>query len=105
LKKALENVIRNALTHTASGTSVLIEVEKNTKIVTIAVTDRGPGVPEDTLERIFEPFYRVDDARQRETGGYGLGLSIASRSIRQHGGSIAAENTGDGLRLVINLPI
>jgi len=105
LKKALEKVIRNALTHTASGTSVLIEVEKNTKIVTIAVTDRGPGVPEDTLERIFEPFYRVDDARQRETGGYGLGLSIASRSIRQHGGSIAAENTGDGLRLVINLPI
>ena len=63
----------------------------------------GPGIPDNALERIFEPFYRVDDARQRETGGYGLGLSIASNSIKQHGGSIAAQNTGSGLRVVITL--
>ena len=105
LKKALENVIRNALTYTAAGTSVQIELEKNTEYFRIAVTDQGPGLPDSALERIFEPFYRVDDARQRETGGYGLGLSIASRSINQHGGSIAAENTSNGLRVVIKLPI
>ena len=105
LKKALENVIRNALTYSGTGTCVQIELEKNNCDFRITVTDQGPGIPDTDLERIFEPFYRVDDARQRETGGYGLGLSIASRSIKQHDGSITAENTGDGLRLVIELPI
>jgi two-component system sensor histidine kinase CpxA len=105
LKKALENVIRNALTYTAAGTSVRIELDKTRTTFTVAVTDQGPGIPDAALERIFEPFYRVDDARARETGGYGLGLSIANRSITQHGGNIAAENTGGGLRVVIELPI
>jgi signal transduction histidine kinase len=103
LKKALENVIRNALSYTAAGTSVLVELEASGAQFCVAVTDQGPGIPDNALERIFEPFYRVDDARQRETGGYGLGLSIASNSIKQHGGSIRAQNTGSGLRVLITL--
>ena len=105
LKKALENVIRNALSYTNPGTSVLIELDKTTEFFVVSVTDQGPGIPESALDKIFEPFYRVDDARQRETGGYGLGLSIASRSIKQHNGSIRAENTGTGLMVHISLPI
>jgi signal transduction histidine kinase len=105
LKKALENVIRNALGYTSPGSSVLIELDKTAGFFRVSVTDQGPGIPEAALDRIFEPFYRVDDARQRETGGYGLGLSIASRSIKQHNGSIRAENTGTGLMVEITLPI
>jgi two-component system sensor histidine kinase CpxA len=105
LKKALENVIRNALAYTAGGTSVQVALDEHPAEFTIAVSDHGPGIPEAALERIFEPLYRVDDSRRRETGGYGLGLSIARSSVIQHGGSIAAENTGDGLRIVIKLPL
>lgn len=104
LKKAFENVIRNAIHFTAAGTSVQVDLARSGEAFVIRCTDSGPGVPTEDLLRIFEPFYRVDEARQRETGGFGLGLSISRRAIAQHGGSIQAENTGSGLRTTISLP-
>lgn len=108
LKRALENVIRNAVRHTAPGTRVNVRLQSAGKLYRITVEDCGPGVPEPELNNIFEPFYRVDRARQRETGGFGLGLSIARRAIERHGGRIRAENRpgseGSGLRVTIELP-
>jgi signal transduction histidine kinase len=73
--------------------------------VQIRIGDRGPGVSEGQLERLFDPFTRVDDARDRSTGGHGLGLAIAAAALRRHGGSIEARNRdGGGLELVLNLP-
>jgi two-component system sensor histidine kinase CpxA len=69
------------------------------------VQDQGPGVPEPELARVFDEFYRVDSARARETGGYGLGLSIARRAVIRHSGSIGATNTGPGLLMQVELPL
>ncbi len=120
LKRAFENVIRNAIRYTPADTGVDVRLNRrqtddHENHYTITVEDQGPGAPPEELERIFEPFYRVDEARQRETGGFGLGLSIARRAIEQHQGSIRAENrqgtessgTGNGitgLRVIITLP-
>ena len=104
LKKAFENVMRNALTYTAADTTIEVTLDREGDAYRITVTDQGQGIPDTALEKIFEAFYRVDDARQRETGGYGLGLSIASRAVHQHGGSVRAENTGSGLRVTLLVP-
>jgi two-component system sensor histidine kinase CpxA len=109
LHSGIENVIRNAIRYTDSGTSVEICLEpesssSGTKI-RLAVRDYGPGVPEAELENIFQPFYRLADARDRQSGGTGLGLAIADRVVRIHGGTIRAENaTPRGLRIEIVLP-
>jgi two-component system, OmpR family, sensor histidine kinase CpxA len=69
------------------------------------VRDHGPGVPEGDLQRLFDPFYRVSEARDRDSGGFGLGLAIAARAVTLHGGMIRAENVpGGGLRVIITLP-
>jgi len=71
----------------------------------VRVSDSGPGVPAVALAKIFEPFYRLDDARNRQTGGAGLGLSIADRAIRLHGGHITASNRKEGgLEVEIRIP-
>jgi two-component system, OmpR family, sensor histidine kinase CpxA len=108
LRSAAENVIRNAVRYTAPGTAVEVRVEcrhgNNGDAASIRVADRGPGVPDTELSNIFRPFYRVADARDRESGGVGLGLAIAERVARVHGGSIHAENrAGGGLEVVLNL--
>jgi two-component system sensor histidine kinase CpxA len=70
------------------------------------VTDSGPGVPEDALDKLFRPFYRIDDARGRQTGGVGLGLAITDRAVRLHGGTIRVANRPQGgLVVEIRLPI
>jgi signal transduction histidine kinase len=104
LKKAFENVIRNAVHYSPEGAVVNVSIRNEASDCLITVDDVGPGIPEPDLHRIFEPFYRVDTARQRETGGFGLGLSIARRAIDQHGGSIQASNKNPGLRVTIKLP-
>lgn len=108
LRSAAENVIRNAVRYTAPGTAVEVRVDwqqgGNGEAATIRVSDRGPGVPEAELSKIFRPFYRVADARDRESGGVGLGLAIAERVARVHGGSIHAENrAGGGLEVELTL--
>ena len=104
LHKSFENILRNALTHTPEHSRVSVSLERDDDQVTVRITDQGPGVPEAQLDRIFDEFYRVDSARTRESGGYGLGLSIARRVIQGHGGRIRAENTGSGLAVSVTLP-
>jgi two-component system sensor histidine kinase CpxA len=72
--------------------------------VSITIDDRGPGVPEPDLQRIFEPFYRVAESRDRDSGGTGLGLAITARIVSLYGGNVQARNTPDGLRVEIALP-
>jgi two-component system sensor histidine kinase CpxA len=106
LRSALENVVRNAVRHTADGTAVEVALAgEDPGTVVVEVRDRGPGVPADYLERIFEPFNRLDEARDRQSGGAGLGLAIAKRAVVQHGGTIEARAAdGGGLAVRIRLP-
>lgn len=100
LRSAIENIMRNAVHHTAVYTEVLITLsERNSDAgltIDLEVRDHGPGVPVEALASIFQPFYRVSDARDRKTGGAGLGLAIADRAIRLHGGSVSAINAPEG---------
>lgn len=109
LHSALENVVRNAVKYTAGGTTVTLAMTRDPKRsgwLEISVCDRGPGVPEEMLTRLFEPFVRVGDARDRMSGGYGLGLAIAERAVRLHGGDISARNRPEGgLAVTIRLPV
>ncbi len=107
LHSAIENVVRNAIRYTREGTAVQIHLEKmgNDEAV-VRVTDCGSGVPADALEKLFQPFYRLDDARGRQTGGVGLGLAITERAVRFHGGRVAATNRAEGgLMVEIHLPL
>ncbi len=107
LDSAFENFIRNAVKHTAEGSTVEIICNgdyQNMHLVTY-IRDHGPGVPEDQLQKIFEPFFRIDEARDRASGGHGLGLAIAARAIKLHDGTITARNAPDGgLEIEARLP-
>jgi signal transduction histidine kinase len=110
VRAAAENVIRNALSHTAEGTSVEVSLELESKsrqdTAVIRVRDCGKGVPEEFLADIFLPFYRVGDARERSAGGSGLGLSITERAVRLHGGSVKAQNCAErGLVVELRFPV
>ena len=110
LRSAIENVVRNATRYTAEGTTVEVRLERQRLAngeaeIIVRVLDSGPGVPDEALQKIFEPFYRLDDARNRQTGGAGLGLSIADRAIRLHGGQLRASNRKEGgLEIEIRIP-
>jgi two-component system, OmpR family, sensor histidine kinase CpxA len=110
LHSAVENVVRNATRYTQEGTEVEVHLERGHgaagEEAIIRVTDSGPGVPEDTLDKLFLPFYRIDDARGRLTGGVGLGLAITERAVRLHGGTVRAANRPQGgLVVEIRLPL
>ncbi|HEX9425828.1 MAG TPA: ATP-binding protein, partial [Pyrinomonadaceae bacterium] len=138
LRRAIENVVRNAVLYTAENTEVEVKLDclddpgnrelygkvpstkdkaQNIRVTqgsfqpdsqraVITVRDHGLGVPENALTEIFRPFYRVDDARDREAGGVGLGLAIAERALRLHGGSVKAANIATGgLVVTMFLPI
>jgi len=110
LHSAVENVVRNAIRYTQEGTSVQIELGSERRAgcseAVLKVSDSGPGVPADALGKLFEPFYRLDDARGRLTGGVGLGLAITERAVRFHGGRVTASNRQEGgLMVEIRLPL
>lgn len=110
LHSAIENVVRNAIRYTREGTTVEIHLGKTEGAgggeAVVRVTDCGSGVPSDALEKLFQPFYRLDDARGRQTGGVGLGLAITERAVRFHGGRVAATNRAEGgLMVEIHLPL
>jgi signal transduction histidine kinase len=96
IRSALENVIRNAIRYTAEATAIEVILRVEYDESTITIRDHGPGVPEDELTQIFEPFYRVSEARDSHSGGAGLGLAIAHRAVELHGGRISAFNRGTG---------
>ncbi len=105
LRRALENVLRNAIRHAPSNTPVEITLRATENWAKIRVRDYGPGVPEESLARIFDAFYRVDSDRNRASGGVGLGLAIAHRSINLHKGKLQAANAHPGLLVTIGLPL
>jgi signal transduction histidine kinase len=107
LRRAIENVVRNALFYTAPNTPVTIAIAlNNSGRVSIEIGDQGPGVPETALAHLFEPFYRVDEARARKTGGSGVGLTICQRVVALHGGSVQARNNRPhGLIVEIEIPV
>jgi two-component system sensor histidine kinase CpxA len=106
LQRAVENVMRNALFYTPDGTDVQLTVSMRGHTAYLEVRDHGPGVPEAALPNLFEPFYRVDNSRTRNTGGVGIGLAIFARAIALHGGHAHASNaTPTGLCIRIDLPL
>ena len=110
LHSAVENVIRNGVAHTAPASTVDVwlgeEQYHGGRVAVVRVRDRGPGVPPEELERLFDAFHRVEDSRDRRTGGVGLGLAITERAVRAHGGEVEACNHPEGgLEVTIRLPV
>ena len=104
LRRAVENVVRNAIRHAPEGTTIDVTYDEREATAVIAVRDRGPGVPEALLTRLGEPFFRVDESREAASGGVGLGLSIARRAVLLHHGTLTAENAQPGLRITLAIP-
>jgi signal transduction histidine kinase len=105
LRRAAENVIRNAIRYAPADSTVEVELTGSHDEARIAVRDYGTGVPEEALSKIFQPFFRVDDARESSTGGVGLGLAIAMRAVGLHHGTMGAQNMHPGLQVWIELPL
>jgi two-component system sensor histidine kinase CpxA len=110
LHRALENVVRNAIRYTPENSVVQIDLNTaeagGVQHAVLRVTDNGPGVPDEELDAILRPFYRVDRSRQSSTGGFGIGLAIADRAVRLHNGDIVARNSpAGGLAVEIRLPL
>jgi two-component system, OmpR family, sensor histidine kinase CpxA len=102
--------VRNAIRYTEEGTTVRIGLHAEEKAgasqAVVRVMDSGPGVPQEALDKLFLPFYRIDDARGRQTGGVGLGLAITARAVSLHGGNVRAVNRPEGgLMVEIRLPL
>ncbi|WP_282609893.1 ATP-binding protein [Pelagibius sp. Alg239-R121] len=102
LKRALRNVIENAVSY---GERARVRIEQRPDNLLIVIEDDGPGIPENAFERVFAPFERLEESRNRETGGIGLGLAIARSIIRSHGGDITLFNRSEGgLTVTVSLP-
>jgi signal transduction histidine kinase len=102
LRRALTNLIDNAITH---GGAARVALSEGDGAITITVTDDGPGIPENELEKVFQPFYRLDASRNRDLGGTGLGLAVARTILRAHGGDVTLANRdGGGLVATVKLP-
>ncbi len=107
LRQAIENVVRNAIFYTSDGTKVEVSLAlERPGWARLEIRDQGPGVPAEALGHLFEPFYRVDQARARKTGGTGVGLAICARAIRLHDGFVHVRNGEQhGLVVEIGLPL
>lgn len=103
LRSAIENVLRNAIRYTKD--KVETSLEKQNGNATITIRDFGEGIPEKDLQEIFRPFYRVSEARERKSGGIGIGLSITEQAVHAHQGTVTAKNLKDGLIVEIKLPL
>jgi two-component system sensor histidine kinase CpxA len=105
LRRAVENVLRNAIRHAPQETAVEVKLARNNGRVVVDIRDHGSGVPDEALPRLFDAFYRVETDRNRNSGGIGLGLSIARRAIELHKGNIRARNAQPGLEVEMELPV
>ena len=105
VRSAIENVLRNAIRYSPEGAVVDVDLQRFERGGRISIRDHGPGVPPADLSRIFEPFYRVAESRDRDSGGEGIGLAITAQVLRAHGGSARAANRPDGgLEVALELP-
>lgn len=106
LGQAIENILRNALHHTPPGKQVTLALQPQNGGYCLTIDDQGPGVPDEHLDHIFQPFFRLDAARRDETSGFGLGLALARRQLEATGGRVKASNRAEGgLRMSIRLPL
>jgi two-component system, OmpR family, sensor kinase len=106
LRQVVGNLVGNALRHTPPGTPVRVSVCENESGAELRVADDGPGMPQDTAARVFEPFFRADPSRTRETGGAGLGLAIVAAVVEAHGGRVELDTApGAGAAFTIHLPL
>jgi two-component system sensor histidine kinase CpxA len=106
MRSAIENVLRNAVRFTKPGSAVAVSLARDHRDALIVIEDHGPGVPEAELARIFEPFYRVAESRDRDSGGNGIGLAITARVVGLYQGQVRAQNAATGgLRVEIRLPL
>ncbi|MDE1160910.1 MAG: ATP-binding protein [Acidobacteriaceae bacterium] len=110
IRSAIENVVRNAVRYTEPGTTVEVAAQRlflhEQTLCEVIITDSGTGVPEDALQKLFDPFFRVSEAREHDSEGTGLGLSISRRIVEMHNGTIYARNRSDrpGLQVCLQLP-
>ena len=104
IKRVIENIVTNGFKY---GKNISIKLTTEDEFVNIIIEDDGSGIPEDKLDEVFNPFYRIDESRNKETGGAGLGLSVAMDIITYYGGNIVLENRKDksGLIATITLPM
>ncbi len=106
LRQVLGNLMRNALVHTPPQTPIDVNLSTEDSIAKLSVADHGPGLPAEDADRIFEPFYRADPSRSRDSGGAGLGLSIVSAVVTAHGGHVKVRETeGGGATFEVELPL
>ena len=106
LHDALRNLVANAISYSPEHTLVRVDATRVNGFVALAVSDEGPGIPDEDLSRVFERFYRVDKSRARDPGGTGLGLAIVRHLVELHGGTVRAENRPEGgTRVTITLPL
>jgi two-component system, OmpR family, sensor kinase len=106
LRQVLGNLVRNAIVHTPQPTAIEIAVSTVDGVGRVSVADHGPGLQTQELDRIFEPFYRADPSRSRDSGGAGLGLSIVSAVVSAHGGRVTvSETSGGGTTFEVELPL
>jgi signal transduction histidine kinase len=101
LRRAVRNLVENAVRY---GGAARVTVTAGPRVAEILIEDRGPGIPQEALDKVFAPFFRLEGSRNRETGGIGLGLSIARTIARRHGGDVTLENGSPGLRALVSLP-
>ena len=106
LARAIENILRNAIKYSPPHSMVNCQLQQQQDQLVLQICDQGPGLAETQLDAIFEPFYRVSDSRDSQTGGTGLGLAIVAQIVRQHGGNVSASNNaGGGLCISLKLPL
>ncbi|MCE8030075.1 HAMP domain-containing protein [Halomonas daqingensis] len=101
LRRAIRNLVENAVRY---GGEAKVSLRDTPSSIDIVVEDRGPGIPDDMVEKVFAPFVRLETSRSRQTGGSGLGLSIVRAVVRQHGGDISFSNTETGMQAIVSLP-
>lgn len=105
LQRMVHNIFSNAEKYSPTG-NIMVNLERENEQCVLTVTDQGPGIDPDHIGHVFEPFYRADPSRNRETGGFGLGLSICKRIVEAHGGTITLANMEPGgLAVTVKLPI
>ncbi|MEH0109301.1 ATP-binding protein [Tersicoccus sp. MR15.9] len=105
LMTAFRNLIDNAIRYSPPGSKIGVGLRSRDDLALVSVSDQGPGIPEEELDRIFERFYRIDAARSRATGGTGLGLSIVKHVVARHGGEVTVwSRVGQGSTFTVRLP-
>lgn len=106
LARAVENVLRNAIKYSPAASMINISLLQQANQLVLTIRDQGPGIAPEQLDAVFEPFYRVSNSRNSNTGGTGLGLAIVAQIVRQHGGQVRAENSPQGgLCITMHLPV